>query len=189
LIASVFQSIIFKLQAMTPTLPANKPIYLLGFMGSGKTYWGGQWARQTGLDFKDLDREIEKKLEASVASVFETKGEPFFRETEAEMLRALPLQPSIIACGGGTPCFHNNLEWMNASGTTIYLKASAAYLFENISAEPYVRPLLKNMNNNEIVYFIESKMTEREQYYNQATIILNVEEVSVNTLQELLQQQ
>lgn len=172
---------------MTAMIPANKPIFLLGFMGSGKTYWGGQWARQTGLDFKDLDREIEQKLQLSIAEIFETRGEDFFREIESATLREMPLGAGIISCGGGTPCFNGNIDWMNETGTSIYLKASPAYLFNNISAEPFVRPLLKNMNSNEVVYFIESKMAERTPFYSKATITLNVEDISVHTLGKLLQ--
>jgi shikimate kinase len=171
---------------MIPKLAANKPIFLLGFMGSGKTYWGVQWARQSGLPFKDLDRLIEQSLDMSVTSIFDTKGEDFFRMTEAAMLREVTLEPSIIACGGGTPCFHNNIDWMNEIGSTIYLKATPAYLFNNISAEPFVRPLLKNMNENEIVYFIQNKMNERESFYSKATLTLDVESVTVQTLPELI---
>ncbi len=172
---------------MTATIPANKPVFLLGFMGSGKTYWGGQWARQTSLPFIDLDRVIEQKLQASISNIFETKGEDFFREAEAAALREISTEPAVVACGGGTPCFFDNMGWMNERGTTIYLKATPAYLFQNISAEPFVRPLLKNMNSNEILFYIQHKVEERENFYMQAKLVVDVEQINVHTLQQLFQ--
>ena len=170
---------------MTATIPHNKPVFLLGFMGSGKTYWGGQWARQTGRPFIDLDRVIEHKLQASISNIFDTKGEDFFREAEAAALREIPGDPAVVACGGGTPCFFDNMGWMKKRGTTIYLKATPAYVFQNISAEPSIRPLLKNMNNNEILFYIQHKMAEREPFYSRANLVLDVEQINVDTLQQL----
>ena len=91
-------------------------------MGSGKTHWGKIWAEMNGFIFIDLDAEIEKEVGKSIAAIFENKGEPYFREIEAATLRTFAgAQNTIVACGGGTPCFYENIKWMNEQGTTIVM--------------------------------------------------------------------
>ncbi len=154
-------------------------IFLIGFMGSGKTHWGKLWAAKANYSFIDLDNEIEKALGKTVAKIFETNGEGFFRAKETEVLHNLNLsQTCIVACGGGTPCFNNNLAWMNEQGKTIYLKASLPTILQRVLLEQDKRPLLKKMNTAELQFFIEQKLKEREVFYNAASICLQGDELN-----------
>src|SRR6187401_1227795 len=106
-------------------------IFLVGFMGSGKTYWGKIWAQKNAMNFFDLDALIEEQEKKTIAAIFETEGEEYFREKEAMVLRTLPgANDCIIACGGGTPCYHDNMKWMNEHGGTVYLDTTVRDLFE-----------------------------------------------------------
>ncbi|MFT3980154.1 MAG: shikimate kinase [Ferruginibacter sp.] len=164
----------------------NQPVFLLGFMGSGKTHWGKLWSQQLQLPFSDLDHLIEANEQLSVADIFEKKGEDYFREKEAAALRSIPLRNAFISCGGGTPCFLDNMDWMNQAGITVFLEASPRYLLNNILREPQVRPLLKNMNEAEMLFFIETKLQERNVFYKQAQLILPAEEAGPESLQQII---
>ena len=110
--------------------------FLIGFMGSGKTHWGKIWAAMYSFTFIDLDEVIVKKEGKSIADIFHIKGENYFREAEAATLRSFKdLENTIIACGGGTPCFFENIEWMNAKGTTIYLYSTAQEILQRVLSE------------------------------------------------------
>ena len=169
----------------SPGMPAGR-IFLTGFMGSGKTYWGSRWAQQYGLPFIDLDAEIEREEGKSIATIFEERGEAYFRQQEAAWLRKRGGDHSfIMACGGGTPCFHNNMQWMNAQGITIYLQASAQRIYDRVVSEKDKRPLLKNTDAHSLQIFIEDKLAEREPFYRQARQILLVDSLHVNSLASL----
>lgn len=140
-------------------------------MGSGKSHWGKIWAVANGLSFVDLDDLIEKKEGNTIAEIFETKGEDYFRKTEADVLRSCAdIQNTIIACGGGTPCFYQNMQWMNDHGTTIYITCALTEISERVLLEKEKRPLLKNLNRAELLFFMEQKLKEREQFYTMATL-------------------
>ncbi|MEO6454309.1 MAG: shikimate kinase [Ginsengibacter sp.] len=161
----------------------NSRIFLTGFMGSGKTFWGKIWAKENHLNFFDLDQQVEKKTGQSVAKIFEKKGEDYFREIERYELREFLLETNfILACGGGTPCFFDNLQWMNDHGTTVYLRASAKEILDRITNEIQDRPLLNKVNQSELLFFIEQKLKEREPFYKQAKYIFNVGELSEKSL-------
>jgi shikimate kinase len=143
--------------------------FLIGFMGSGKTHWGQKWAAKNKLTFYDLDNEIEKILGESVADIFEKKGENFFREMERYVLKKFNVSDNfIMACGGGTPCFFDNLQWMKDNGTVIYLQVSPPKVFDRVMDEKDKRPLIKKLNTSELLFFIEQKIKEREAYYSEA---------------------
>lgn len=138
-------------------------------MGSGKTHWGQKWAAKNKLTFYDLDNEIEKILGESVADIFEKKGENFFREMERYVLKKFNVSDNfIMACGGGTPCFFDNLQWMKDNGTVIYLQVSPPKVFDRVMDEKDKRPLIKKLNTSELLFFIEQKIKEREAYYSEA---------------------
>ncbi len=159
-------------------------------MGSGKSYWGHIWALEEGYTFYDLDAEIEKAFELSVEEIFEKHGEDKFRELERYHLRKFENpKKNIVACGGGTPCFFDNLDWMKEHGTVIYLKASPDYILEKVMDETEKRPLLKKVNKSELLFFIEQKLKEREPVYLQGDHILKVNDLkkdSVHFLQKKL---
>lgn len=161
-------------------------IFLLGFMGSGKTYWGKIWANEMNLDFYDLDDLIEKKEARSVGSIFNGSGEKYFREIESETLKATSrIDNCIIACGGGTPCFNDNLDWMKANGATVYLQSSPGQLTHRLLSEKSKRPLIKNIDDNDLFLFIEQKLHERETFYLRSSYVIPVEKATAATLVEL----
>jgi shikimate kinase len=161
-------------------------IFLIGFMGSGKTHWGGIWAKGLNISFFDLDKQIEEAEQKTVAEIFEKKGEAYFREKEAAALRSFAEKNNcIIACGGGTPCFDDNIQWMNENGITIYLQAAPQDILQRVMEEQSKRPLIKNLNEGELLFFIQQKLKEREPFYTQAKIILQTNVLAHDTLSTL----
>lgn len=164
-------------------------IYLTGFMGSGKTHWGQIWAKVSGMRFLDLDQMIEEKYRQSVTDIFEKKGEDFFRKAEAESLRqTIAYNDCIIACGGGAPCFNDNLQWMKDHGYTVYLKATPTNLLQRVLHETDKRPLLKKTNPEELLFFIEKKLQERECFYEGANLKLEADSISDATINDIIEQ-
>ena len=155
-------------------------IFLLGFMGSGKTFWGKKWATVNGLYFIDLDEVIETKAQKTISEIFEASGEEHFRTLEAEALRECAgSRNTIVACGGGTPCFHDNMSWMNKHGLTIYISATPSQIIQRLRSEQAKRPLLNTLDEVGLRSFIEAKLQEREPIYTQSHRI-----VASNTLTE-----
>ena len=160
-------------------------IFLIGFMGSGKTFWGSKWSQQYSFDFFDLDAVIEAEQKRTIASIFEKDGEPFFRETETAALQSFAQKENcIIACGGGTACFNDNMAWMNEHGLTVYLSASPQYIFDRVMDEQDKRPLINKLNKAELLFFIEQKLKERDFFYNQAQVILPVQQLTADLVPE-----
>ncbi len=161
-------------------------IFLIGFMGSGKTHWGKIWADGLQYHFYDLDEVIEKKESRSVADIFSESGEDYFRDKETEALQTLTHPDNyVIACGGGTPCFNDNLQWMNANGTTIYLQSSAEELTQRLLKEKATRPLIKHIDDNDLFLFVEKKLHERETFYLQAQYVVPTIKADPTTLKQL----
>jgi shikimate kinase len=158
-------------------------IFLIGFMGSGKTHWGKIWAAKNQLSFVDLDELIEKEAGKTIAVIFEKWGEDHFRKIEAAALRtSANLRNTIVACGGGTPCFYENIEWMNEHGTTIYIAATPAEIAQRLLSEQVKRPLLKNLNSSELILFTEQKLMERTPFYNKARLTVQSGLLNENSL-------
>ena len=158
-------------------------------MGSGKSYWGHIWALEDGYSFYDLDAEIESVFELPVEQIFEKHGEDKFREMERYHLRKFENKHRcLVACGGGTPCFFDNMDWMKEHGTIVYLKASPDYILERVMDETEKRPLLKKVNASELLFFIEKKLKEREPVYMQADYVLEVTGLTNESLQFLHKQ-
>jgi shikimate kinase len=163
--------------------PIKSKIFLIGFMGSGKTHWARLLSSAYQLSYADLDDIIEKEYHQKIATIFTEKGEAYFREIEAKVLRSFSdEQNCIIACGGGTPCYHDNMQWMSEHGSTVYLKDSPDVLMKRLIKEKSHRPVLMNIADTELESFIAAKLKEREPFYNQAKII--VEEATL-TIQQL----
>lgn len=162
-------------------------IFLLGFMGSGKSYWGKIWAERHNYNFIDLDELIEKREQKSIVEIFEENGEDIFRLLETKMLRDLSRHDNcIISCGGGTPCFHDNIIWMNEKGTTVYLSALASYLFEKIKDEKEKRPLIKNVSEAELLFFTEQTLKKRLPVYEESKITLDASELMEDSIDEIV---
>ena len=156
-------------------------------MGSGKSHWGTIWARQNGLMFYDLDEIIEKEYGAKITDIFEKKGEEKFRELEQDHLREFKNKKNfILACGGGTPCFSDNMEWMKLKGKVVYLKGTPETLLKHVMHETEKRPVIKKVDPSELLHFIEKKLEEREPYYSMADFILNVKELSEKSFTHII---
>ncbi|MBQ8735391.1 MAG: shikimate kinase [Bacteroidaceae bacterium] len=144
-------------------------LILIGFMGSGKTTLGRALAKELGLTFIDLDNYIELRRCKSINRIFEESGEDGFRTIERNLLHEVcEFENVVISAGGGTPCFFDNIDYMNTQGTTIYLQVSNERLLERLRIAKSRRPLLKDKNDEEIKAFIEEQLARREKYYLQA---------------------
>ena len=164
----------------------HQPIFLVGFMGSGKTHWGRQWAGHLHRKFIDLDQLLESNEQLSIQQMFEQHGEDWFREKEAIALRnVIDENHILVSCGGGAPCFHDNMNFMNETGYTVFLEGSPKFLLGNIIKEPMARPLLKNMSEGEMLFFIEKKLAERNHFYQQAKLTLNAETLDGESIKNL----
>ena len=146
-----------------------KPIFLIGYMGSGKTTLGRALSQATGMQFIDLDEYIENRYHMSISEIFSCHGEAGFRQREQAILTEVAdFEDVIIACGGGTPCFYDNMELMNRRGTTILLEASHARLSERLSAARSKRPLIAAMTDEELDAYISSALAARMPHYGKA---------------------
>jgi shikimate kinase len=162
-------------------------IFLIGYMGSGKSTAGKKLAKLLGYGFADLDEHIEKRSGRRIADIFALEGEEGFRKYEHIYLEKLcKLENHVIATGGGTPCFGKNLELMKNSGKVVYLKMPAAALAKRLSQSDNTRPLLKNTGNKSLENYIEEHLAQREKFYEQADVIVNGVSVDVKELAKQL---
>ncbi len=149
-----------------------KNIYLIGFMGSGKSYTGKLMADFFNLPYLDLDQFIEESCHLPIPEIFNKYGEAGFRELESLYLRkTLDFKNTIISCGGGTPCFNENMSWIKQYGMSIYLKATPTLLYKRLNKQKAGRPLISKMSDSDLKNFIARKVEEREYYYNQADYV------------------
>jgi shikimate kinase len=152
-------------------------------MGSGKSTVGKRLANRLKLDFIDLDKFIEKEEGKSIPQIFESQGEKSFRQLEKEYLLKLSEKKDVvISTGGGTPCFFDNIEFMNRIGTTIYLKMNVKALCNRLQNAKSERPLIKNFNSEELAQFVEKSLNERTVYYEKAKLIVNGENIDLDKL-------
>lgn len=152
-------------------------LFLLGFMGCGKSYSGQLLAELFEVPFIDLDNYIEKKMGQTIRNIFEKKGEAYFRKIEKECLYEIKKKERIvISVGGGTPCFFDNMEWMNKNGLTVYIETPVSILANRLAANMEHRPLLKDFTKKDLESFIEKKLEERNPYYHQAQILYEQKE-------------
>jgi shikimate kinase len=151
-------------------------VFLTGFPGSGKTYLGSQAAVLLSYPFVDTDKLVEKEDDSSVQIIFREKGENYFREKEAKILRDLSGKRNVlIAAGGGLPCFHENMRFMNEAGLTVYLEASAAFLFHRLVKEKKTRPLISHLSDIELMIYITETLAARRKFYELAQLKVNAE--------------
>lgn len=152
----------------------NSRIFLIGFMGSGKSTLGSKLAHRIGHEFIDMDRLIEETADMSIPEIFSEHGEEVFRKWESDILNELcNREKLVVATGGGAPCHSNLMRLMNEHGTTIYLRLSPDELKSRLIRSRTERPLIKNKSEEELILFIENLLEQREQYYNQANYIVN----------------
>ncbi len=170
-------------------------IILIGYMGSGKTTIGKALSKETGMMFYDLDWYIETRMRKTVPQIFAERGEEAFRKMEYNMLHEVAeFEDVIISCGGGTPCFFDNMEYLNQQGDVVYLNASPEVLYKHLLMAKTERPLLKGKSPEELITYIEEHLKEREPFYNKAKYSLDVSlmddfdkiKYSVQKIRELL---
>jgi len=153
-------------------------IFLIGYMGAGKTTLGKAFARHLNIPFVDLDWYIEERYHKTVGELFAEKGEDGFRTIEMNMLHEVAaFENVVISTGGGTPCFYDNMAYMNQQGTTVFLNASPEVLLQRLSAATQSRPILQGKKEDELYLFIKEKLEERMTFYTQAQYIFNADEL------------
>ena len=164
-------------------------------MGSGKTTLGKALSKATGMMFYDLDWYIESRMHKSVSQIFSEQGEDAFRKIEYNMLHEVAeFENVIISCGGGTPCFFDNIEYLNQQGDVVYLKANPETLCNHLAMAKTERPLLKDKSREELVDYITEHLEERAPFYEKANHVLDVSvldsydkiKLSIEKLREML---
>ena len=170
-------------------------IILIGYMGAGKTTIGKARSKELGATFYDLDWYIESRMRKTVAQIFAEKGEEGFRKMEYNMLHEVAeFENVIISCGGGTPCFFDNMDYLNQQGQTVYLKADPEVLYNHLLMGKVERPLIKGKSPEELITFIRQQLDKREPYYSKAKYTLDVSlmdnyekiKISVDKIKEIL---
>jgi shikimate kinase len=164
-------------------------IFIIGFMGSGKSTVGKAFAERHRFPFADLDEIIEGDEGKTIAGIFSEKGEEYFRLKERfHLLSLLQYKDVVVATGGGTPCFFDNMHWMNHHGFTIYLQLKATELERRLESEQRQRPVLKNIKKGELLTFITHKLKERERFYHQANCLLKADDLTVHETMDRMQE-
>ena len=156
-------------------------------MGCGKSTMGKRLAQKLSYAFIDLDHQIEKELGMTIGEYFAIKGEAAFRRLESETLKTFDYPANaVIATGGGAPCFFDNIDWMNENGLSIYIEIPAAALAKRLESGKDKRPLLKDLNEAQMIEFIENKLTERDPFYKRALATISGINLSADTLRALI---
>lgn len=150
----------------------TKAVFLIGFMGSGKTTIGKKLAAKLKAKFVDLDELVCMETEfPTVKDLIESKGFDFFRQVESDVLKTILPEEKVISTGGGTPCFFDNMEWMKARGVVVFLNVEEGVLYSRLAnTDLEERPMLKSLNADDLKLFIRGKLAERLPYYEQAHI-------------------
>jgi len=170
-------------------------IILIGYMGSGKTTVGRALSKELNIPFYDLDWYIESRMRKKVSQIFAERGEEGFREIERNMLHEVAeFEDVVISCGGGTPCFFDNIDYLNRQAQVVWLKATPEVLHRHLLMGKGDRPLLKGKTPDELLAFIREQLEYREQFYSQARYTLDVSlmdnydkiKITVGKLRELL---
>ena len=155
-----------------------KRIFIIGYMGAGKTTVGKELAKLLSLTFVDLDAHIQSRHYKTVPELFAEKGEEVFRQIEQQALHEVAsFEDVIISTGGGTPCFFDNMEVMNRAGTTVYIEVAPEMLVERLLVSKNVRPLVVGKSKEELVAFVTTHLSERERFYKKADVIYHVNQM------------
>ncbi|MDY0078015.1 MAG: shikimate kinase [Bacteroidales bacterium] len=161
----------------------NNRIYLVGYMGAGKSTCAKRLSNKLNWDFKDLDQLFESKYKIAITNFFEKYDESLFRRLERDLLQEThSLQNTIIATGGGTACFYNNMSWMNENGHTVYLQMSPSALTNRLIHAKKKRPLIAKKNPEELYLYVKDQLRQRAIFYSQAKIIIDAENLNLDLL-------
>ena len=159
-------------------------IFLVGFMGCGKSHWGKILSRKLNVPFFDLDDKIAEHDGKTIPEIFESDGEEQFRFLEKDVLHLLTESHEnfVMATGGGTPCFFNNIDYMKRQGTVVWINCSTDCLYQRLVKEKDKRPLIANIANVDLKTYIIKKYSSRKIFYQQATVILPEEVITIEDL-------
>ena len=168
---------------------AAEKIFLVGMMGSGKSYWTkkmAKWIKSAGYDLDDL---IEMNEEKTISEIFSEDGEEHFRKTEAKILRWFKEKKKyVLATGGGTPCFLDNMAWMKKEGIVIWLDESVEVLVKRLLEGKENRPLIADLSEKDVTKFVQDKLVERHSFYSQANYRLSTDQITDVKLKQIIQQ-
>jgi len=164
-------------------------IFLIGMMGSGKSFWAEKLKKKLKIPAYDLDALIEMMEEKSIEEIFAEDGEEYFRKAEAKMLRLFGEKKQfIVSCGGGTACFNDNINWMNKHGITVWIDEPVEILSDRLSKEKAHRPLIKDLDDEGLNDFLEKKLAERAPFYEQSAHQLRGEKLNETTFVKILKE-
>lgn len=161
-------------------------IFFIGFMGAGKTHWGRLLSEKLNLRYFDLDEQVREHSGRTIPELFSTVGEEQFRLLEKEVLHIITESHDqfVMSCGGGSPCYFNNIDYMNEAGTTIWINTPIEVLFERLVKEKENRPLIRDLSDQQLRSFIIRKFADRKIYYDQASIVIDEEPLQLDRLIE-----
>ncbi len=161
-------------------------IFLIGFMGCGKTHWGKLLSQKMQAPFFDLDEKLVEQDGREINEIFSASGEEYFRMLEKDVLHILSEshETFIMACGGGTPCFFNNIDYMKKHGTTVWINCSTECLHKRLLKEKENRPLIRAVPDSELRSHIVKKLSDRKIFYQQADVIINEDDLTLEKLIE-----
>lgn len=159
-------------------------IFLVGFMGCGKTHWGKLLSKKLQTPFFDLDEKIVEHEGKEITEIFSDLGEEYFRMLEKDVLHLLSESHDtfIMACGGGTPCFFNNIDYMKKQGTTVWINCSVDCLYQRLLKEKDSRPLIRSIPDAQLKNHIIKKFSDRKIFYQQADVIINEDDITLDKL-------
>lgn len=171
-------------------------VFLLGFMGSGKSFYAKGLSEHLHVPFVDLDQFIEKEQAMTISEIFEKWGESAFRSLESIAIKQVYADLltrkketqlkddilGIISCGGGTPCFNDNMDWMNKQGLTVWINPPEEIIWERLMKERKTRPLVASLTDDALKDFIHQKLLERKPFYEKAQSVINQSEISISAL-------
>jgi len=176
-------------------------VFLIGFMGSGKSFYAKGLSEYLHVPFVDLDQFIEEEQAISISEIFEKMGESAFRTIESIAIkqvykdlvdRTTETQQKndilgVISCGGGTPCFNGNMDWMNEHGLTVWINPAEEIIWERLIKEPQTRPLVASLTEDALKEFIHQKLLERKPYYEKAQSVINQPDVTISEFVNIIQ--
>ena len=156
-------------------------IFLIGFMGAGKSYWGRKLSEKLGIRFFDLDEQVTEHAGKSIVEIFEVDGEEKFRLLEKEVLHIITESHDsfVMACGGGSPCYFNNIDYMNRTGTTVWINTPFEMIYQRLLDEKDKRPMIREFSPVQLKNFIARKFADRRIYYEQAGVFIDEQPVEI----------
>ncbi|MEM6631300.1 MAG: shikimate kinase [Bacteroidota bacterium] len=178
---NIFSQIYRLLTNSLMDIPRKDLVFLLGFMATGKSTYGKSVAKRLGWRFIDLDTQIERDSGKSIPDIFSQLGEAEFRKIERQMLEQEVSHsevPTILSCGGGTPCYGDNMEWMNSQGFTLYIQTPYPILLGRLKEMRADRPMLNKYSEEELPIFIQDLLERRVPYYLQSNMVFQTANMS-----------